>query len=458
MKKGERATFVLAPSYGYGDAGSPPTIPAGATLTFDVELLSWKSVRDIADGVTKTVVAEGGGWKTPQARDVVRVNLTLKGEDGATLVDMQGAEFELDTGAPGAGVATALKTMKKGEKAALALAAPHGPAGAAATGDLELLSWQAVEDVVPGVVKKTITETESWAKPTPGSTVRVKVTGRVAGADPASPPFLGPDADLEFVVDEEAVPVGLDEAVRKMGEGETAVVSAAAAAAYGAAGDAALGVPPGAAIEWTVTLVSMDKAKESWEMDEPEKLAAAAAQKGAGNAHYKAGAYAAAAKRYARAASFIEYDSGFSAETKAAAADLKKACALNIAAARVKLGDWAAAAAAATQVLDKDSSNAKALFRRAQARLGLQEYVEAGADIRAALALDPASADLRALLARHRKESAAYDKQSRAAFANMFGRMAKLEAAEAKAAGNKNVVEVEAPAPMDADVPEVATT
>ena len=40
----------------------------------------------------------------------------------------------------------------------------------------------------------------------------------------------------------------------------------------------------------------------------------------------------------------------------------------------------------------------------------------------------------------------------------MLGRMAKLEAAEAKAAGNKNVVEVEAPAPMDADVPEVATT
>ena len=45
--------------------------------------------------------------------------------------------------------------------------------------------------------------------------------------------------------------------------------------------------------------------------------------------------------------------------------------------------------------------------------------------------IDNAEADLRALLARHRKESAAYDKQSRAAFANMFGRMAKLEAAMA---------------------------
>jgi hypothetical protein len=47
MKKGELAKLTLKPDYAYGAAGSPPTIPPNATLVFEVELLSWKSVKDI---------------------------------------------------------------------------------------------------------------------------------------------------------------------------------------------------------------------------------------------------------------------------------------------------------------------------------------------------------------------------------------------------------------------------
>ena len=41
MKRGERAVLQCAPSYGYGARGSPPKIPANATLRFEVELLSF---------------------------------------------------------------------------------------------------------------------------------------------------------------------------------------------------------------------------------------------------------------------------------------------------------------------------------------------------------------------------------------------------------------------------------
>ena len=444
MKRGERATFVLAPAYAYGDAGSPPSIPANAALTFDVELLSWKSVKDVTGdgGVIKRVAADGAGWKTPQARDEVTVAIKLvdAGDDARVLVEGEALEFELEAGAPAKGVAVALKTMKKGEQASLELASAYGPGGVAVKGDITLLGWKAVEDVGPGVVKKTVAESESWTKPTPGSTVTIKVTGRVVGGDAATTakPFLGPDAELEFVVDEEAVPDGLDEGVRRMAQGERALITADAASAYGASGDAALGVLPGATVEWDVELTSLTKAKESWEMDEPEKLAAAAAHKDAGNAKFKAGAHSAAAKRYARAAAFIEYDSGFSAASKTAAADLKKALHLNLAAARLKLGDWAAAAAACDKVLDRDGLNAKALYRRAQARLGTRDFVEAERDARvAASAGGPGAADARTLLARVKKEAAAYDKQQRAAFSNMFGRLAKLEEKEKKAKGEK---------------------
>lgn len=42
MKKGEKAILRARSDYAYGDGGSPPTIPGGATLNFEVELFSWK--------------------------------------------------------------------------------------------------------------------------------------------------------------------------------------------------------------------------------------------------------------------------------------------------------------------------------------------------------------------------------------------------------------------------------
>ena len=41
MKKGEKAQVVCPSSSAYGDRGSPPVIPPGATLSFEVELLDF---------------------------------------------------------------------------------------------------------------------------------------------------------------------------------------------------------------------------------------------------------------------------------------------------------------------------------------------------------------------------------------------------------------------------------
>ena len=41
MKKGEKAVLTITSDYGYGDRGSPPKIPGGATLIFEVELLDF---------------------------------------------------------------------------------------------------------------------------------------------------------------------------------------------------------------------------------------------------------------------------------------------------------------------------------------------------------------------------------------------------------------------------------
>ena len=98
-----------------------------------MELLSWKSVRDLAGdgGVIKHIVKEGTGYAVPAERDEVRVAIAARvagGAEGAAAEaapfyatrDPAGECFVLGEGHPlCAAVAVAAKTMKPGEEARL---------------------------------------------------------------------------------------------------------------------------------------------------------------------------------------------------------------------------------------------------------------------------------------------------------------------------------------------------
>lgn len=64
MKVGEKAFLTCGPTYAYGASGSPPTIPPGATLRFEVELLGFapkkKASWEMSEGEK---VAEGEARK-----------------------------------------------------------------------------------------------------------------------------------------------------------------------------------------------------------------------------------------------------------------------------------------------------------------------------------------------------------------------------------------------------------
>ena len=63
MKTGEKARLVCPSSIAYGDQGRPPTIPGGATLVFEVELVGITTKAQPGDA--GAVAAAAGGQLVP---------------------------------------------------------------------------------------------------------------------------------------------------------------------------------------------------------------------------------------------------------------------------------------------------------------------------------------------------------------------------------------------------------
>ncbi|PKA60932.1 Peptidyl-prolyl cis-trans isomerase FKBP62 [Apostasia shenzhenica] len=459
MKKGENAIFTIPPELAYGESGSPPTIPPNATLQFDVELLSWSSVKDICKdgGIFKKILKEGEKWENPKDRDEVLVKYEARLEDGLVISTSEAAEFTVQEGYFCPALAKAVKTMKKDEKVLLTVKPQYafGEKGRPASGkegaappnatlliELELISWKSVTEIGEDdkkVLKKILKEGEGYEKPNDGATVKVKLTGKLL--DGTIFVQKGSDEELfEFKTDEEQVIEGLDRAILSMKKGEFAIVTIPPEHAFGSIEskqDLTVVVPPNSTVVYEVELVSFVKEKESWDMNNAEKIEAASRKKEEGNALFKLSKYLRASKRYEKGFKLIEYDSSFSEEEKKQSKVLKVTCNLNNAACKLKLKDYKQAEILCTKVLETESSNVKALYRRAQANIQLADLDLAELDIKKALEIDPDNREVKLEYKVLKEKMKEYNKKDAKFYGNMFAKMSKLEHAETNKGGSQ---------------------
>jgi peptidylprolyl isomerase len=229
---------------------------------------------------------------------------------------------------------------------------------------------------------------------------------------------------FKFVLGKGQVIKGWDQGFATMKKGEKAILRCRSDYAYGKQAQGK--IPADSTLNFDVELINFGpKKKESWEYSDEERTTEANQLKESGNKAFQAKDYKKALDDYLQAAELVETSENEENQP------IYLACKLNCAQACLSLGDYASAAAHATEVLKKDPSNVKALYRRGVARnhLGLSE--EAIADLDAVLAIDADNKAAKVELAKAKKAIADAKKKAKAIYGNFFSKVSVYDDKEA---------------------------
>uniref|UniRef100_A0A0E0C3K7 peptidylprolyl isomerase n=1 Tax=Oryza meridionalis TaxID=40149 RepID=A0A0E0C3K7_9ORYZ len=271
MQAGEKAVFTIPPELAGTKSRCPADIPANLppnqALQFDVELISLITITDILDneGILKKTIKRGVGNDKPCDLDEVLVNYNACLEDGMSVSMSEGVEFNLAEGFFCPAFARAVETMTEGEEVVLIVKPEWDeaavPPDATLYVYLQLMSWKTVRHIGQNgtILKKTLRRGNLEGQHTENqAVVGVRLIGKLHDGAVFDQRGHQGDEPFEFVVDEEQVSDGLEEAVLTMWEGEVSLFTIPPQCLQ----DQHVVVPPGSSVTYEIELVSVVNARQ----------------------------------------------------------------------------------------------------------------------------------------------------------------------------------------------------
>jgi len=417
-------------------------------LVFEIELLSWVSKDDLFgdEGVIRTMIVEGTGWRMPKAGEEVLISLKTSTLDGELIDEQSGLEYVLGSPALGyltAAVDRALVGMKRNQVVSLRCTKQYAREGYSegVVVELTLSEIYELKDVSVrkdgSVTKKQVREGQGYETPREGAKVSLKVEAATNGEKTLA--GFEPRA-LDFTLGNGEVCEALEYAVEQMKKGERALITSSRSdvafdswLCCDAAVDKAV---------LTVELVDFVAGKAVWDMSHDEKIEYASSRKDIGGNLFKAKRTELALGRYSKVVEAFSYLEDFPDDLKQKAKELKKACELNRAACYLKVDNFSDAKKSSETVLKEDPTNTKALYRRAQASHGLKDFADCIRDMKQMVMNDPQNAEFRKLLEKARTAQKEEDRKAKATFAKMCGNgdavKRPADATQAKGASSKS--------------------
>uniref|UniRef100_A0A0E0JK71 peptidylprolyl isomerase n=1 Tax=Oryza punctata TaxID=4537 RepID=A0A0E0JK71_ORYPU len=293
MQAGEKAVFTIPPELAGTKSRCPADIPGNIApnkaLRFDIELIS------------------------------LNYNACL--EDGVSVSMSEGVEFNLAEGFFCPACARAAETMTEGEEAILIVKPEYGfgERGRPSIGDeagvppdatlyvyLQLMSWKTVRHIGENgtILKKTLRRGNLEGQQTENeAVVGVRLIVKLQGGAVFDQRGHEGDEPFKFMVDEEQVSEGLEEAVLAMREGEVSLFTIPPHRVQ----DQLLVVPAGSSMTYEIELVSVVNDKHPRLMSRSETIEAAAEKEKEGDKLFSSSKFLRAYRIYYKV---LEYDPG----------------------------------------------------------------------------------------------------------------------------------------------------
>ncbi|KAK3600787.1 hypothetical protein CHS0354_009218 [Potamilus streckersoni] len=353
-------------------------------------------------GILKEILKPGTGDETPSQGDKVKVHYVGMLEDGTEFDSSRtkGEEFTFDLGRGKViqGWDMGIATMKKGEVAKFTIRPEYGygrsgsppkiPGNAVLIFEVELIDWHG-EDLTDtedgGIIRHIIEKARAWDSPNEGATVEIHIIGKHNG-------HVFEDRDVRFVmgegVDQKLLPA-IENSVKRFRRNEKSRLVIQPKYGYGETGNPELNIPPNAVLTYIVHLKSFEKAKDTWELDDNEKVEQAYIFKDKGTKYFKEENFKQAEKFYEKIVNLLEYTTSLSEENKPKRDSLLLTAHLNLAMTYIKMENFASCETQCGKALKLDPNSEKAFFRQGIAYFHMNKPEEARTNFENALKTDP---------------------------------------------------------------------